>query len=346
MHRLRYSLAFAVLFLGVATAARAAGPTIYWCDSEGGGSTLIVTPAGDSVLIDSGNPGGRDAGRIVHVIKDVAHLTKLDHLIVTHLHIDHFGGAAEIAQQIPVGNVWDNGLPDTDPDGNKTSTWPLTSKAYREMKVGERHRVEPGTIIPLKSGEHKIELRCLITRKEPWQPAGLHARTESQPAFKQEDTSDNANSSAWILQYETFRFYDGGDLTWNIEAKLVWPNQWVSPVDIYQVTHHGLDVSNNPWLVRALSPRVSVMNNGPTKGTAGEVLATLSSIPSLQAQYQVHTNVRPDGATNNCPDAQIANVMEKCSANFIQCSVDSDGKGYAMEIPATGYKRLFKTQVQ
>src|SRR3989442_1173425 len=37
---------------------------IYWVDVEGGGGTLIVTPAGESVLIDSGNPGGRDAGRI------------------------------------------------------------------------------------------------------------------------------------------------------------------------------------------------------------------------------------------------------------------------------------------
>jgi len=32
---------------------------VYWIDSEGGGSTLIVTPAGESVLIDAGNPGGR-----------------------------------------------------------------------------------------------------------------------------------------------------------------------------------------------------------------------------------------------------------------------------------------------
>jgi glyoxylase-like metal-dependent hydrolase (beta-lactamase superfamily II) len=63
---------------------------IYWIDSEGGGSTLIVTPAGESVLIDSGNPGGRDSGRIVAAAK-AAGLTRIDHLIVTHLHVDHVG---------------------------------------------------------------------------------------------------------------------------------------------------------------------------------------------------------------------------------------------------------------
>ncbi len=36
---------------------------VYWCDVEGGAATLIVTPDGESVLIDAGNPGERDAGR-------------------------------------------------------------------------------------------------------------------------------------------------------------------------------------------------------------------------------------------------------------------------------------------
>ena len=42
---------------------------VYWIDSEGGGSTLIVTPNDESVLIDTGNPGGRDPGRIVAAAK-------------------------------------------------------------------------------------------------------------------------------------------------------------------------------------------------------------------------------------------------------------------------------------
>src|SRR5213076_1146781 len=92
---------------------------IYWIDSEGGGSTLIVTPAGESVLIDSGNPGGRDSKRIHHVAAEVAGLKKLDHLVTTHFHIDHFGGAAELSELIPVGEVFDNGVPEHNPDGGE-----------------------------------------------------------------------------------------------------------------------------------------------------------------------------------------------------------------------------------
>ena len=47
---------------------------IYWIDSEGGGSTLIVTPAGESVLVDTGNPGERDAGRIHKIATEIAGL--------------------------------------------------------------------------------------------------------------------------------------------------------------------------------------------------------------------------------------------------------------------------------
>src|SRR5262245_10224193 len=161
--------ALALLVATYAFVARA-GPKdgtldLYWIDSEGGGSTLIVTPAGEGVLIDSGNPGGRDSARIHTVATEVAGLKQLDHLIVTHFHIDHFGGAGELAGLMPVRHLWDNGPPQGDPDGNAQSTWPLTSKPYREMSVGERHIVEPGATIPLKTEATPIELRCQITRQ-------------------------------------------------------------------------------------------------------------------------------------------------------------------------------------
>src|SRR5688572_33340645 len=81
---------------------------VYWIDVEGGAATLIVTPAGESILIDSGNPGGRDPGRI-HKSATEAGLKRIDHLVTTHFHIDHFGGAAELSKLIPVGTVWEIG---------------------------------------------------------------------------------------------------------------------------------------------------------------------------------------------------------------------------------------------
>jgi glyoxylase-like metal-dependent hydrolase (beta-lactamase superfamily II) len=68
---------------------------IYWIDSEGGGSTLMVTPAGESVLVDTGNPGGRDAARIHKVATELAGLSRIDHVVITQFHGDHCGGLAD-----------------------------------------------------------------------------------------------------------------------------------------------------------------------------------------------------------------------------------------------------------
>ncbi len=44
---------------------------IYVVDVEGGNATLIVSPTGESLLIDTGNPSnGRDAGRIMAAAAD------------------------------------------------------------------------------------------------------------------------------------------------------------------------------------------------------------------------------------------------------------------------------------
>ena len=66
---------------------------VYWVDVEGGAATLLVTPAGETVLCDTGYPGDRDADRVKKAVTELAGLSKIDHLIITHFHHDHYGGA-------------------------------------------------------------------------------------------------------------------------------------------------------------------------------------------------------------------------------------------------------------
>jgi competence protein ComEC len=330
---------------GAVAFAQERGLDLYWVDVEGGAATLIVTPAGESILIDTGMPGERDPGRIVKAAKD-AGMTKIDHLITTHFHIDHFGGAADVAKLMPVVNLYDFGIPDRNPDNpNDVERFAAQIRPYREMKVEKRVEVKPGDTIPLKQTKTALTLRCL-GGKQIFDPRAKGPKADVDCAThleKARDTSDNANSLVFVLSFGMFDMFDGGDLTWNTEAALVCPENRVPQVDIYDVNHHGLDTSNNPLLIRALAPCVAIMSNGTAKGCGPETFKTLKNAPSIEAIYQIHRNLRSDGE-NNTSEEHIANVDRDCAANYIKVSVEPDGKAYTVGIPAKGHSRRFQSR--
>ena len=318
---------------------------IYWIDVEGGGATLMVTPQNETILIDTGNPGLRDANRIVKVLTEVAGQTQIDHLIVTHYHRDHYGGAEMLSTLVSIGHVWDNGKFDGMPDN--------PGQAYFNFRCKQRHVLQPGDVVPLKvdsSHQQPLQLQCLVARKEFVSPEKVNARpnpgVEKLHKPKERDGSDNANSIVMLLKFGDFEFFDAGDLTWNQELKLVSPFNLVGEVDVYQVTHHGLDSSNNPIVLTSLKPKVAIMNNGHEKGCLPEVFANLSTTDSIESIYQLHKNLRPDGDVNNTQSERIANhhSPDECNGNYVHLSVAADSQSYTVHIPATKHQQTFATK--
>jgi competence protein ComEC len=327
---------------------RTAEPTldIYWIDVEGGGGTLIVTPSRESILIDTGWPWGPSASRI-HDAATNAGVSRIDYLILTHFHIDHFGGAAPLVALMPIGTVLDNGIPEHDPDGGNDKHFLAAIEPYREFAAARRMLIHPGDTLPLRqAGSMLLSFRFMGAGKHFVHPPGMGGPNPlcSDLVRQEPDTTDNANSAVSLLQFGSFKFYDGGDLTWNMEGEMVCPTNSIGHVDVYQVDHHGNDSSNNPLLIRSLAPTVSVMNNGPRKGGAKTTLAALRSVSSIQTMFQVHRDLR-GGAEYNTDDQYIANLEEKCEGNYIKCSVDSSGKSYTISIPARGFARTYQTKM-
>src|ERR1035438_392791 len=139
-----------------AASAGMAGPAaspdlkIYFVDVEGGQATLFVTPAGQSLLIDTGWPGnnGRDADRIVAAAKK-AGISKIDYVLITHFHSDHVGGLPQLFARIPVGAVIDHGDNRESTDAPTVLVW----QAYQEMlatKKFKRLTVRPGDSLPIR----------------------------------------------------------------------------------------------------------------------------------------------------------------------------------------------------
>ena len=321
------------------------GLDIYFVDVQGGAATLVVTPEKESILIDSGWPGfdDRDPKRIAFVLQKVAGVNQLDHVITTHWHMDHFGGIEGLAKRLEIRHFWDRGLPedgiaDLDfPDGPKSDD-PL-GIAYRKASAGKRQRLTAAGI-GLKGA---TQLALLVSGGKVQPAAGPHnPLCDDASADQPVDPSDNARSLGMRISYKGFDFLDLGDLTWNVEKQLVCPISTIGPIDLYQVTHHGLDISNNPTLLATIAPTVAVMNNGPRKGGAPETFKRLRALKSLEALYALHKN-QDTSAEENADPTLTANV-DPAGGQFVHVHVDPDGKHFSVRIGVDGKTRTFETR--
>jgi beta-lactamase superfamily II metal-dependent hydrolase len=312
--------------------------TFYFLDMNGGASTLIVTPSGESVLIDTGSlqPEGRDSGRILQACKD-ANLVRIDHLITTHFHSDHFGAVAAVTKKIPVRYFYDKGAPPSLSEQQSEwyrQLWPL----YQEATQGKARKIARRDRIPLL--DKNLQLCCVAAEKAV---VGFDGDIDaSAPGFaaRPADESDNGRSIALLLSYGDFSAFMGGDITHNVEQHLVWPVNRLGQVDLYQVTHHGWDLSNNPLLIKSIEPVIAVAPNGPQKGVQPITLQTLRSVPSLKALYQLHYNVRYGDSGNTAPEF-IANTDPSHGGGYVRVTVDRAAQQMRVRLGPDGTDRVY-----
>jgi competence protein ComEC len=294
---------------------------IYWIDAEGGAATLIVTPSGESLLADTGNPGDRDAQRIYDVATKQAHLTKIDTVLITHFHSDHVGGAPALAKLIPIGAFVDHGDSMETQNPADAQRW----EAYKTVSAGHRTSLTVNGEIKLKG----VRIDIVSSNGDVLSKGG-DANSYCASAVKKDfDPTENARSLGFKLTFGKFTFLDLGDLTWNKELELACPQNHLGHVTLFQATHHGFynDNSGAPAHVWSLHPQVVIVNNGPRKGLGANAWDTISKIPGLEDTWQVHLSLATDAA-HNTAEQQIANAepTAQCKGNFLKASISSDGK--------------------
>lgn len=292
--------------VGLAAQVRTGTLTIYYIDTEGGQSTLFVGPAGESLLVDTGNAGERDLGRIAETLRS-AGVTKIDHLWTTHYHGDHVGALLELAKQFPVAHFYDHGAPH--PNDRLVSAQFLS--AYESLSAGKRTVVKPadkvkmtGVDITAVASANKF-IRTNLPGGGAQNPSCAGAQQKDESAYPD---PDNGESAGFVLTYGRFRTIDLGDLTWNGELDLMCPTNRIGTVDLYLTSHHGLEKSGSPALVQALRPRVVVMNNGTRKGGTSEAFAGLQETVGIEDLWQLHWSYNV--GLENAPARFIANVDE------------------------------------
>jgi len=305
-------------------AAKKSELQVYFADVEGGQATLFVAPDGESLLVDTGWPGfgGRDADRIVALAK-LAGVAKIDDLVVTHYHTDHVGGLPQLAARIPVGRFIDHGVNREDDAGATVAGWTAYQKVLADGHA-EHLVVKPGDVLPLRAMHVEVvSADGEVLTKPLAAGGGANAACAASPE-KAAENSENDRSVGMVITFGRLRILDLGDLTWAKERPLMCPVDKLGKVDVYIVSHHGLDRSGSPALVDAIAPRVAIMDDGGHKGGAPTTFDTIEGSSRVKDLWQLHTAEAND-AQHNAAESRIANLPGPDAGNFLKLTGRADG---------------------
>ena len=314
---------------------------MYWIDVEGGAATLIVSPSGESMLIDTGfEVDDRDAKRIYAATQQAA-LKQIDYLVISHYHADHVGGLSALSKMIPIGSFFGRG-DEIEPVNQK---W---LESYKTASAGKRTIVKPGDRIPIKGLQALVvssDQKLLATPLEGGGPNPLCADAEQKAPAGPE----NQNMVGMLLTYGKFKLLALIDLDCEKEMELVCPVNKLGTVTVYQSSRHGsFDGAGAPAFLGAIRPQVAVINNGPRKGL-GQVdntvksitpagkktapyerngYARLASIPGIEGIWQGHLSLLDKDPGHNTSENMIANLEDTadCKGHWIKASVEPSGR--------------------
>lgn len=298
----------------------AAALTAYFIDMEGSQATLIVTPEEQSVLIAAGRPrNSRDADRIAEIAK-IAKIKRIDYFILTQYNPDHSGDVEQLVEGIPVGMFIDHG-----PDGKMPSDHTQKQLVHDYTSAAALHlAAKPGDVLPIRGLDVTVVASNGNVLRKPLRTGGnVNTFCETIPE-KQPDSSEDARSLGTFWHFGRFRMLDLGDLTGNKEKDLVCPVDMLGKVDVFVVSHRGLDSGNSPALVHDITPRVAIEGNGAGQGGSAVTYNVLKTAEGLEDIWQLHFS-EDGGREHNALASNIANVDGDDTGNYLKLVAHEDG---------------------
>lgn len=224
------------------SAARAVPPrtagdgalALHFLDVGQGDATAIRTPGGRWVLVDAGPRDQRfDAGRRVVAPYLLRHgARRLELFLLSHAHLDHFGGAASVFRRLPTRVMAEPGDASADP-------------AYLELLA--RSAAAGVAWAPARAG---FGFTLDGVRFDV-----LHPDT----AWVAHGLDLNEDSAVLLVEYGAFRALLVGDAGFPAEERLAGR---VGDIAVLKVGHHGSATASGEALLRELRPEVAVVSSG------------------------------------------------------------------------------------
>ncbi|SIS22140.1 lamin tail domain-containing protein, partial [Natronorubrum thiooxidans] len=209
---------------------------IHHIDVGQGDSTLIITPANETILIDSGD--WRQDGSEVIAYLEAQGINRIDHLVATHADADHIGGHAAVIEHFEttgggVGAAYDSGVPsDSATYGNYLDTVDEYGVDFLLVESGDKLPIE----------------------------GDVSAQVMNPPAG---DAGSDVNDNSIVLVFEfgDFQYLAPGDVDTGVEQRLI--DEWGSDLegDVYKAGHHGSSTSSSEALIDTVDPETAIISS-------------------------------------------------------------------------------------
>jgi beta-lactamase superfamily II metal-dependent hydrolase len=298
-----------LLLVLAADSATAQSLRITVIDVDQAAATLFVSPSGQTLLVDTGIDGH---GARVKAAMARAGVTRIDHLVITHYHEDHYGGADELttgAGAVQVGKVHDR--------GDKAFLKPKkfaedNYKNYQNSLGQNAHHLMRGETIAL---DPAMLVTCVASGSVVLGEAPIHHGPD-----------ENDMSIGLLIQFGNFRYFVGGDMHEPTEDKIA-AQDLVMEVEVYQADHHGSDTSSSVNLLNDMKPTLVVISNGSDGGYQHPRKITLTHFVNLLPKPTVlqtnkYLKLKEGG---NVEDEFIADLEPAGQDGDIVLTVNADG---------------------
>jgi competence protein ComEC len=308
------AVVFSAVFVILAVTSPAAGQTlrIYHIDVDQADAILLVSPDGQSLLIDCGED---NMGDRVKAVMDQAGVEQIDYFVCSHYHTDHYGGIDELIEDegVTVVTAYDRGdkeccLPEGKHDDRYFKDY-MRALGHRAEVLGRGYTIELGD----------VDVTCLAH--------GSVVLSEPDPVTH--GHNENDMSIALLVQYAGFRYFTAGDLLRRTERKVAELDQ-VQDVDMYKSNHHGSNTSSRIELMEALSPSAIVISNGSHHYAHPRrvILDRYAELESEPVVFQTNKLLIDDDRGGNVPDAFIGDLDAEGADGTILVTVDGAAGTY------------------
>ena len=211
-----------------------------------GDAFLLELPSGKTLLVDAGI--GWHAGQILDYLR-ARGISMLDGLLLTHAHIDHYGGMEKIVREIPVAVFYSSGIPGSGAYHRLEKALDERGVAIRALRRGDcleelcRPAVEAsGGGLVTAAGSPALTLETLYPDSKAVETGGGLNRT----------------SLALRLTHGSRRFLLLGDCEWPEERRLLALEGPDLKADVLKLGHHGSPRSGGAEFLAAVGPEVAI----------------------------------------------------------------------------------------